>query len=90
MTLIIYFWHHPIYLAVQLTGGLLLLRSVYLAGPHGRRNTIRPWALLIAGQAVMLAYMGLTGQVGFLPWNVGMILIGAGHLRTVLADRHRV
>jgi len=107
-----YFLAHPQFLAVQLVGGLMLLRSVYQAGPVGHRpppprwvqvlagqrgqaNTLKPWALLIAGQAVLLAYMALTGQVGFLPWNFGMIWVGAGHLRRVLAERvpvdqHRV
>jgi len=98
-----YFLAHPQFLAVQLAGGLMLLRSVYQAGPVGRRpaprwvqavagprgqgNTPTPWALLIAGQLVLLGYMALTGQVGFLLWNVGMIWIGAGHLRRVLAER---
>jgi hypothetical protein len=99
-----YFLDHPQFLAVQLIGGLLLLRSVYQAGPvgdgpepsrwvrvlagrRGQANTPTPWALLIAGQLVLLAYMALTGQVGFLLWNVGMIWIGAHHLYRVTRGR---
>jgi hypothetical protein len=43
----------------------------------GGFHRVIAWPLLIAGQAVFLAYSSMTEQLGFWPLNMGMIIIGA-------------
>jgi hypothetical protein len=72
-------------LLAQLTVSVTSLTSVLLAGRRtddGRpRHAYLPWLLLIAGHAAFLAYALVSGQPGFLPLNVGMIVAGVVNLR---------
>jgi len=60
------------HLAVQLAVSSLSLASVWQAG--SRRESA--WPLLIVGHALFLGYAAQTGQWGFWPLNVGMVVIG--------------
>lgn len=61
------------------------LASVLLAGRRladgGPRFPRAPWLLLVAAHGTFLAYALWSGQPGFLPLNVGMIIAGLLNLR---------
>lgn len=61
-------------LAVQVLAGLLAIASVLAADKGGWK-----WAapLLITSHLILLAYFGLTGQLGLWVFNVGMIVAAA-------------
>lgn len=61
------------------------LASVLLAGRRRADGAPRfptlPWLLLVAAHGTFLAYALWSGQPGFLPLNVGMIVAGLVNLR---------
>jgi hypothetical protein len=52
------------------------LASVFIAGRRGRNYQWIAWPLLVIGHGLFLLYSLLTGQWGFVPLNVGMMLAG--------------
>lgn len=72
-------------LLAQLVVSAASLASVFLAGRRtddGRpRHAYLPWLLLVAGHGTFLAYALVSGQPGFLPLNVGMVVIALVNLR---------
>jgi hypothetical protein len=78
-------------LLAQLTVSAASLASVFLAGRRTDdglpRHAYLPWALLIVGHAAFMAYVVVTGQPGFLPLNVGMVVAGLYNLRAARRTR---
>jgi hypothetical protein len=80
-------------LLAQLVVSAASLASVFLAGRRtddgGPRFPHLPWLLLAAGHGAFLVYAVVTGQPGFLPLNVGMVVAALVNLRAArrAADR---
>lgn len=65
---------------------LLLLTSLWVL----TKQRILAMQLLIAGQAILLFYLVSIDQLGFWPWNLGMIIVAARNWRTWSRDPERV
>lgn len=66
------------------------LASVLLAGRRlgsAPRFPRLPWVLLVVAHGTFLAYSVWSGQPGFLPLNVGMIVAGLVNLRAAYRAR---
>lgn len=72
--------------AVQILVDALLLASVWVL----TTRRILAMQLLIAGQAVLLVYLISIDQLGFWPWNLGMIIVAARNWRAWSRVDHTV
>jgi len=67
------------FLLAQLCVSAFSLASVLVAGRRRSAHRFWAWPLLVAGHGMFLCYSIVTGQWGFVPLNVGMVLAGVAN-----------